>query len=66
MSNRTYDLIKNTALFRIPVLAFISSMCVIWNVPHSEAICASLTALDTLVGAIVAVAKTIYEKRNEI
>ena len=66
MSNRTYDLIKNTALFIIPVLAFISSMCVIWNVPHSEAICASLTALDTLVGAIVAVAKTIYEKRNEI
>lgn len=65
MSNKTYDIIKNTALFIIPILAFASSMCVIWNVPHAEAICASLTALDTLVGAIVAVAKSIYEKRAD-
>ena len=66
MSNKTYDIIKNTALFIIPVLAFVSSMCVIWNVPHAEAICASLTALDTLVGAIVAVAKTIYDKEASV
>lgn len=62
MSNKTYDIIKNIALFAVPIIAFISSLCVIWNVPYCEAITASLTALDTLLGAIVVVAKKIYDK----
>lgn len=61
MSDKTYDIIKNVALFAVPVIAFISSLCNIWNVPYCEAITASLTALDTLLGAIVIVAKKIYD-----
>ena len=62
MSDKTYDIIKNVALFAVPVIAFISSLCVIWNVPYCEAITASLTALDTLLGAIVVIAKKMYDK----
>jgi hypothetical protein len=61
MTNKTYDIIKNVALFAVPVLAFIASLCTIWNVPYCEQITATLTALDTLLGAIVIVAKKIYD-----
>lgn len=61
MSNKTYDTIKTIALFAVPVLAFIASLCSIWNVPYCEQITATLTALDTLLGAIVIVAKKLYD-----
>lgn len=30
MSDKTYDIIKNTALFAAPVLAFMGSLVTIW------------------------------------
>jgi hypothetical protein len=65
MSDKTYDIIKNTALFATPVITFIVALCSIWNVPYCEAITASFAALDTLLGAIVLVAKKIYESKKK-
>ena len=65
MSNRTYDLIKNIALFGAPILTFLSTLLAIWNIPYGTAIAASLAAIDTLLGSIVIVAKKIYEKKQE-
>lgn len=64
MNDKTYDIIKNTALIITPVLAFIASLVSIWNIPHGAEITATLTAIDTLLGAIVIVAKKIYEGKN--
>lgn len=64
MNDKTYDIIKNTALIITPVLAFIASVVSIWNMPHGAEITATLTAIDTLLGAIVIVAKKIYEGKN--
>lgn len=64
MNNKTYDIIKNTALIITPVLAFIASLVSIWNIPHGAEITATLTAIDTLLGAIVIVAKKIYEGKQ--
>ena len=63
MSNKTYDIIKNTALIVTPILAFIASLVSIWDIPYGAQITATLTAIDTLAGAIVVVAKSIYDKR---
>ena len=71
MSDKTYDIIKNTALFAAPILAFIGSLITIWSsiitvdpiVP--AAITATLTAIDTMLGAIVIVAKKIYEEKKK-
>ena len=60
MSNKTYDIIKAIALFAVPVLAFAASLCSIWNVPYCEQITATLTAIDTLLGGVVIVAKKLY------
>lgn len=61
MSNKTYDTIKNIALILTPVLAFLASLITIWNVPYGAELTATITALDVLCGAIVVVAKKIYE-----
>ena len=64
MSDKTYNIIKNIALFAAPVLAFIASVCAIWSVPFCTEITATLTAIDTLLGAIVIVSKKIYDNKQ--
>lgn len=71
MSDHTYDIIKNFALFAAPVLAFLGSLVTIWAAIITKdpvipaAITATLTAVDTLLGAVVIVAKNIYESNKE-
>lgn len=65
MKNKTYDIIKAVALLMAPVLVFISALCSIWNIPYCEQITASLAALDTLLGAIVVVAKKLWESKQK-
>lgn len=64
MSNKTYDIIKNAALIATPILAFLASLIAIWNIPHGAELTATLTAIDTLLGTIVVVAKQIYKKKE--
>lgn len=64
MSNKAYDIIKAIALIMAPVLVFISALCSIWNVPYCEQITATLAALDTLLGAVVVVAKKLWESKQ--
>ena len=60
MSNKTYDILKTIALVATPFIAFIGSVCVIWGVPHAEQITATLTAVDTLIGALLLVDSKRY------
>lgn len=64
MSDRMYDTVKNVALILTPVLAFLASLVSIWNVPYGAEITATLTAIDVLAGAIVVVAKKIYDGKG--
>ena len=62
MSNKTYDTIKIIALACVPILSFVSALCTIWNVGHAEQITASLTAINTLLGALVVILAREYNK----
>ena len=62
MSNRTYDIIKLVSLLAVPLVAFIGALCTIWRVPHAEQITATLTAIDTLLGAVVVILAKEYHK----
>ena len=64
MSNKTYDTLKLIALILTPVLAFLASVANIWNIPYSEQIVATLTGIDTLVGAIVVALKSAWDKKG--
>ena len=61
MSNTTYDRIKFCALLVAPVVAFIASLVSIWGIPYGEQIVATLTALDTLIGAVVVISNKAYK-----
>lgn len=65
MSNKTYDIIKNTALIITPITVLISALLAIWHVPYCNEITASLAAIDTFMGTLVIVAKKIYEGKTE-
>lgn len=61
MTNQQYDTLKTVALVLTPVLAFLASLVNIWGFPHGEQIVATLTAIDTLVGAVVVVTNRNYK-----
>ena len=65
MTNKQYDTLKMIALILTPVLAFLASLTNIWHVPYAEQIVATLTALDTLIGAVVVVANKQYKDTAE-
>lgn len=65
INDKVYDTLKVIALAIVPILAFIASLVTIWDVPNADKITASLTALDTLIGALVVVLNTIYNRKVE-
>lgn len=67
MTNKTYDVIRTIGEIAVPVIAFVTAICTIWQVPHCAEVTATLTALDTLIGAVVMILRKRYNegKTNE-
>ena len=65
MNDKTYDIVKNIALIATPVLTFATALVSIWNIPFSAELTATFSALDILCGAIVVVAKKIYDDKQK-
>ena len=66
LSNKTYDTLKDIALYVLPALAtLILSLGNIWDIPHAEAIAGTITAIDTFLGAILKISSNEYAKKQE-
>lgn len=66
MKNKTYDLLKDIALYVLPALAtLIITLGGIWNFQYAEAIAGTITAIDTFLGAILKISSNMYHKLNE-
>ena len=66
MTNKTYDVLKNVALYILPALAtLILSLGSIWSLPYCEAIAATVTALDTFLGAVLGISSNKYAEAQE-
>ena len=63
MNNKTFNIIRLIGEIAVPIIAFITAICTIWNVPHCAEVTATLTALDTLIGAVVMILRGQYNKR---
>ena len=66
ISDKLYDFLKIMALIAAPVIVFLSALCNIWNIPHAAELTATLAAIDTLIGAVVAALKADYDRRNAV
>lgn len=64
MTNKTYDTIKLIALLFVPISVFVASVISVLGVPHADVITGILSALDTLIGSLVVIAKQMYEKEH--
>lgn len=66
MSNKTYDILKDIALYVLPALAtLILTLGGIWGFPYAEAIAGTITAIDTFLGAILKISSINYDKTQE-
>lgn len=65
MSNRTYDIVKNLALTLAPICTLIMALLQAFDVIDNETGVAIASAIDTFLGAIVVVAKQIYDGKNK-
>lgn len=65
MSNKAYDILKLISLIIAPAVVFLTSLVDIWGIPFGSQIVATLAAVDVLLGAIVAILKRNYDKRQE-
>ena len=66
MSNKCYDTMKLISLLIAPVCTFIAAIVNIWEIPFGTQIVATIAAADALMGAIVIIAKKIYDKEQKI
>lgn len=66
MNDKTYDVIKDIALLWMPTLiTFYGVISVAWSFPHGDAVIATLTGLNTALGAVVKYYKSKYDKESE-
>ena len=62
MSDKTYDTLKLIALLVLPIGTFLSQFFDIWGIPYGAQVQATFVALDVFCGALVTIAKNIYDK----
>lgn len=63
--SKLYDALKWVAMVLLPALAtFYFVMAGIWNLPYAGEVVATITATDTLLGAILGISSATYKKSD--
>ena len=65
MTNKTYDTIKTIALLLVPILTLATTLVDVWGVPNADIWAATFAAIDVFIGAVVTVAKKLYDERHK-
>lgn len=63
MSNKAYDILKDIALILPLVITLVGAIMEIWNIPYTEQVVLTLTAINAFVGGLVKIANTKYKKK---
>lgn len=67
MSNKVYDVLKWIALIVLPACGvFYLTIAGIWGLPYGEQIAGTVTAVETLLGAVLMISTSKYNKANAI
>lgn len=63
MSDKVYNVLKWIALIVMPAIAtFYGVLASIWGLPYGDQIVATITAIDTFIGALLGVSTYQYNK----
>lgn len=64
MNDKVYNILKYVALIVLPALGtFYSVIAGIWGLPYGEQITGTILAVDTLLGALIGVSSSSYNKK---
>jgi hypothetical protein len=62
MKNRTYNVLKFVALVVLPAIGTLYfTVAGIWGLPHADQVVGTITAIDTFLGAILAISSKVYK-----
>lgn len=66
LPDKVYNILKWVCLLILPALAtFVITICEIWSLPYGPQIGATITAVATLIGAIIGVSQYNINKEKE-
>lgn len=66
-NNKVYNVLKWIALILLPAVStLIMSLGDIWGLPYKEQICLTITAVDTFLGALLAISTAAYKGEGKI
>lgn len=64
-NNKIYDILKWIAQIVLPALGtFYFALASIWGLPYGEQIVGTITAIDTLLGALLGISNIQYKKQQ--
>lgn len=64
--NSTYDKLKYISLVALPAIATLYlTLSNIWGLPYGTEIAATITAIDTLLGALLGISSQKYKEQEE-
>jgi hypothetical protein len=64
-NNKVYDVLKYVSLVVLPAIdTLYLTLSNIWGLPYGTEIAATITAIDTLLGALIGVSSERYKKEN--
>lgn len=67
LSDKWYNILKWVALIVLPALGtFYFTLATIWGLPYAEQIVGTVTAVDTLLGALLGISTSQYNKTNKL
>ena len=67
ISDKTYKLLKYIAMYFMPALAtLIITLGMIWNIPYTEPVAATITALDVFLSALLGLSSSKFFETHDI
>lgn len=66
LTNKTYDILKWVAQILLPAAGTLYfALAKVWNLPYSEEVVGTITAIDAFLGAVLGVSSAQYNKKIE-
>lgn len=66
LSNTFYNVMKYIVMIALPAIAtFYATIAGIWDLPYTEAIVGTISAVDALLGALLCISSYNYNKQIE-
>lgn len=66
MSNKTFDILKYVAMIGLPSLAtLMSALGLIWSYEHTDAIVATVVAVNTFLGGLLGISTYRYNNSEK-